>query len=164
MIDSARQKVTTCSAMSRRLATRPMRAEVGCQGSREQVWTAKIDFQGTVPNLGGQRVEVGEGNPNVPRGIVDQHVHPAERPHHPLDCGVDGHWITLVELYGQALSSHRLHRIDHRGSPFQVAEVWDGDIRTRSSQGSGNRTAKIPSATGDQGGLPLEIRRVFLYL
>jgi len=138
-----------------------MRAQVRGQGSREQVGPPQIGFEDLVPQFGGQRVEVFERNPDIPRSVVDQDVDPAARPHHLLDRGVNGHRISLVELHRDAAPPRGAHRIGRRGGPCQVADIGESNICPRSGQSSGNHTANRPRAASDQGCFPCEIHSAF---
>jgi len=62
---------------------------VGGGGSHELKWPAHVGGEQAVPHVSGELVEIGEGDADVPRSIVDEDVETPEGIGGPTDGGVD---------------------------------------------------------------------------
>ena len=80
--------------------SRPLLAHVTRGGPGEDEGAAGIGREDLVPDLHAERVQVGERDADVPRGIVDEDVEPSEAAGGTIDGGFGGPGIGLVDLDG----------------------------------------------------------------
>src|SRR5262249_45488648 len=88
---------------------------------------------------------------DVPSGVVDEDVDPAELAHHCVDAGIDRFRIALVQLHGEALPTELLHRVDRRIGTTRLADIGNGDIRPRRGKSLHDRSTDVARAPGYEG-------------
>src|SRR5712691_7005236 len=114
--------------------------------SCEQVWSPKIRFEDSVPDIWRQRIEIGERDTNVPSSVVNENVDSAELSEQFADTCINGNRIALVKLDREASSPYRMQRIYCRGCAFAVTDVRDGNIDAGRGQCFRDRASDITCA------------------
>src|SRR5207247_11077934 len=106
-------------------------AHVRAGGPGELEGAAHIRVVDAVPELGGELVQVGEGNADVPGGVIDEDVEAPELLGGRLDGRIDGRGLRLVELHHGGAAPEAFHHPAGLGRAVAVADIADGDITAR---------------------------------
>jgi hypothetical protein len=130
-----------------------MPAQFRCKCSRQQVWSANIGLHDAVQNFSCQRVQVPKRKANVPTGVVDKDVEPAELSHNLLDAAIDRVRIALIQLYTNASPADLLHGLDSRTCALRITHVRNRNVHPRFSLASRYGAANIVGTSRDESGL-----------
>jgi hypothetical protein len=125
--------------------------------ARELERTAHVGRVHAVPDVEGELVELREGDADVPRRIVDEHVEAPERVRRGGDGGFDRRGVGLVELHGHGAAPEPLDGLDGPSGAVEVAHVPDCDVRARPSEREGDGRPEVARSARYQRPAPAKV-------
>ncbi|HSI02216.1 MAG TPA: hypothetical protein VLA02_16575, partial [Reyranella sp.] len=121
--------------------------------------SAKVGLVDTIPDLRRKRVEVREGDADIPRRVVHEDVDPAEMADHRLEAELDRFGISLIQLNGAGLTANPSHRLHYRTGTTSLADIGNGDIRAGGSKSLCDCAANVAGASGHKRNFSSQIHR-----
>ncbi|MNY26613.1 hypothetical protein D3C86_1604720 [compost metagenome] len=121
-----------------------------------------VDIEGHHPFVVGDVFEVFVGH--LERGVVDQHIDPAEAFDRLVHQGLAVRFLRQVAGQQQALPAGLLDPARGFLRVFMFVEVGHHDIRAFTGEGNGDGATDAAVGAGDQGDLALQPARTFVTL
>ena len=129
------------------------------RGTGELEGTAHVGVEDAIPDLDGERLQLGERDADVPGGIVDQNVQPAELAGRARHRAVDGSRLGLVELDGARAAAEALDEPHGLRGTVAVADVADGHVAAGARQRLAGGSAEVAGAARHEGGAPVQVHQ-----
>src|SRR5215831_1062317 len=131
--------------------------EVRSSGAAHEVGAAQIGGEQSIPDLGIESLQIGEGNADVPRRIVDEDVETAVVLRHRLYRGGNGLGLGLVEGHAPRSATQRFHGGRGLARGVRALEIGDGDVGACSREGARDGHAEKSGAARHECDAILEV-------